>query len=220
MTDSTSRLVGAFCVLVGVWIVVYWWWTPTGDAVKVSFAEPPELQDRQLVSRPRSVRTHEPTDRAGSSDIPPLVRDPLAAGGVIAPRFEDYTIREGDTYAKVAERRYGNADHWVAIAQANPLKDPRRIRPGDVIRLPADPLNVQGLATDGSPEPVAPRAEPQTLTYTVRSGDTLGGISESFYGTARHADLIYEANRDLLRDVDDIRAGEQLKIPPPPASRG
>jgi len=142
--------------------------------------------------------------------------DPLAAG-VVPPGFEDYTIQPGDTYAAIAQRRYGDDRYWEAIARANPLKDPRRIRPGEVIRLPFDPTNVQGRRVGDAPDP-APT--PQQVDYTVQPGDTLGEISEAFYGSSRYADLIFEANRDSLRDADDIRVGQTLRIPPPPASSG
>jgi nucleoid-associated protein YgaU len=50
-------------------------------------------------------------------------------------------------------------------------------------------------------------------TYVVRRGDTLGKISQRFYGTgARYMD-IYEANRDRLSSPSNITVGQTLLIP-------
>jgi nucleoid-associated protein YgaU len=50
-------------------------------------------------------------------------------------------------------------------------------------------------------------------TYTVKSGDTLSGISKSQLGNANDYMKIFEANRDQLSDPDKIKPGQVLKIP-------
>lgn len=50
-------------------------------------------------------------------------------------------------------------------------------------------------------------------TYTVQSGDTLSRISKQFYGNVNDYMKIFEANRDQLKDPNQIRPGQQLKIP-------
>jgi hypothetical protein len=50
-------------------------------------------------------------------------------------------------------------------------------------------------------------------TYTVKSGDTLSAISRQFYGNAADYMKIFEANRDQLKNPNEIRPGQQLKIP-------
>ena len=49
--------------------------------------------------------------------------------------------------------------------------------------------------------------------YTVQAGDSLGGISQLFYGDAGLYIKIYEANRRLLSSPNRIRAGQRLTIP-------
>jgi hypothetical protein len=49
--------------------------------------------------------------------------------------------------------------------------------------------------------------------YTVQSGDTLSKISRQFYGDANQYMRIFEANRTVLRDPNQIRAGQELVIP-------
>ena len=50
-------------------------------------------------------------------------------------------------------------------------------------------------------------------TYVVQKGDTLQKISEEMYGTAKKWKRIFEANKDILDDPDQIRVGQKLIIP-------
>jgi LysM repeat protein len=50
-------------------------------------------------------------------------------------------------------------------------------------------------------------------TYTVQPGDTLSKISLKVYGNNASYIRIFEANRDQLKNPDQIRPGQQLKIP-------
>lgn len=50
-------------------------------------------------------------------------------------------------------------------------------------------------------------------TYIVQPGDTLGKISQRFYGTSRNYMRIYEANRDRLSSPSNIEVGQELIIP-------
>lgn len=63
-------------------------------------------------------------------------------------------------------------------------------------------------------EPVQPQAEMQT--YTIKSGDTLSKIAKQFYGQANKYMVIFEANRDIIKDPDRIYPGQTIRIPPLP----
>ncbi len=52
-----------------------------------------------------------------------------------------------------------------------------------------------------------------TVTYDVKSGDTLSKISKEYYGTSNEYMRIFYANRDKLRDPDHIQVGQSLVIP-------
>ncbi len=52
------------------------------------------------------------------------------------------------------------------------------------------------------------------VTYTVQAGDTLSKIAKEYYGDANQHHAIYEANRDKLDNPNDIKVGQELKIPP------
>ncbi|MCX7302676.1 MAG: LysM peptidoglycan-binding domain-containing protein [Rhodobacterales bacterium] len=52
-----------------------------------------------------------------------------------------------------------------------------------------------------------------TRTYVVRPGDSLGSISEQFFGSSIYDDAIFSANRNVLANPDDLSVGQTLIIP-------
>ena len=49
--------------------------------------------------------------------------------------------------------------------------------------------------------------------YQVKSGDTLSKIAREVYGDANQYPQIFEANRPMLKDPDEIYPGQMLRIP-------
>ena len=49
--------------------------------------------------------------------------------------------------------------------------------------------------------------------YEVRPGDTLSSIAQEFLGDADKFRVIFQANRDVLDDPDEIFPGQELRIP-------
>jgi nucleoid-associated protein YgaU len=62
-----------------------------------------------------------------------VVAPPAAA----APKT--YTVQAGDTLSKIAKAQLGNTNDYMKIFDANrdQLSDPDKIRPGQVLRMPA-----------------------------------------------------------------------------------
>ena len=58
----------------------------------------------------------------------------------------------------------------------------------------------------------------QSRSYTVRPGDTLSEIAQRFYGNTADWTWIYNDNRSVIHNPNDIYAGEELKIPSGPTS--
>ncbi len=222
MEDRASRVIFALGVLVVIWIMVYWLWEPGGPA-----------QPRDE----RAAVVQEPVEESGGVESAgePVVLDPLAplpsGTRVEAPRFKRYVVREGETLQTIARREYGSANSWTAIAQANALMDPNRLRPGREILIPLDPRNVQGrevavtepAGQDGSaparPAEV-PVEAPPVIEYRVARGDTLSAIAQRFYGSSRWTDFLFQANRERLASPGAIRVGQTLLIPPRPGGDG
>lgn len=216
---------GLFCLVV-VWIIVFWLWTPAEPRISYGTTETAApvqpVSGYEPESRPRlppvvtdPIKTppesRQPTRREPSQTNPPVTT------GVIAPEFTDYTVQPGETFASIAQKFFGSRGKAEVIASANPLVDPTRIRAGRVIRIPKDPANIQGRPTAKAPASAPESAKPSgQKTYTVAPGDTLSGISRDHYGTSKHTDLILKANRNVIREPKDLRAGQVLVIPPAP----
>ncbi len=61
--------------------------------------------------------------------------------------------------------------------------------------------------TGGQPQARQPKV------HEVQSGDTLSAIAKKHYGDANAYQRIFEANRPMLKDADDIYPGQVLIIP-------
>jgi nucleoid-associated protein YgaU len=59
----------------------------------------------------------------------------------------------------------------------------------------------------------ANRSEPETQYYTVVKGDTLAKISKQYYGNPNKYNVIFEANKPMLKTPDLIYPGQMLRIP-------
>lgn len=61
-----------------------------------------------------------------------------AGSGASAPAVRFYTVKKGDTLSAIAKAEYGNANKYPTIFDANKpmLKDPDKIYPGQVLRIP------------------------------------------------------------------------------------
>jgi nucleoid-associated protein YgaU len=61
--------------------------------------------------------------------------------------------------------------------------------------------------------PTAAAAPAAGKTYTVKAGDTLGGIAKEHLGSAGAYMKIFELNKDQLTDPDKIKPGQVLHLP-------
>lgn len=53
-----------------------------------------------------------------------------------APKTRTYVVKKGDTLSKISIKFYGTAAKWRKIADANKLKNPNRIFPGQKLKIP------------------------------------------------------------------------------------
>ncbi len=73
--------------------------------------------------------------------------------------------------------------------------------------------NVKGVKRVNDDNLNAPEPEEETEFYTVKSGDTLSKIAKRFYGNAMKYPVIFEANREVIKDPNLIYPGQVLRIP-------
>jgi nucleoid-associated protein YgaU len=68
-----------------------------------------------------------------------VVAQPQAVGTSGAAAARTYTVKAGDTLSKIAKEHLGDANAYHRIFDANrdQLSDPDKIKPGQVLKLPA-----------------------------------------------------------------------------------
>jgi nucleoid-associated protein YgaU len=75
------------------------------------------------------------------ADIKPLNTGATGTAGTAAPAAaaSTYTVKSGDTLSKIAKELLGNASAYTQIFEANrdQLSDPDKIKPGQVLKIPA-----------------------------------------------------------------------------------
>lgn len=232
---SLRRTAIGLVALAGLWNAVYWLWPANREPpVVVEVVQEASPADRtvEAPAEPDSdvlepvvmtMGSAETSEEAQPQIIDPILHDPAEQLALVAPAFRDYEVTAGDrTLGDIAERFYGDSALHGVIARANPYKDPRRLAEGQVWRVPLDPDNIQGLVVDGEGREVD--ASPASTksdaydTYVVRANDTFGAISRRFYDTTRHAQFLYEHNRERLglRSIRSLRPGQVLHIPSEP----
>ena len=128
------------------------------------------------------------------------------------------------------------------VMALNNIQKPERLRAGQTLKLPADNSfaksnNVTNQPTPKSllqpvrnpliaaiinikPTKLAIENSPKNKnkissfkTYTVKSNDSLCKIAKKFYGSEQEWKIIYQYNRDILKNPDKLRSGIRLKLP-------
>ena len=56
-------------------------------------------------------------------------------------------------------------------------------------------------------------AAEQPAVYVVQPGDTLSSIARKVFGSSARWEEIFQANRNLLRSPNDLRVGQELRVP-------
>lgn len=117
------------------------------------------------------------------------------SSSITCPNGFVYTIQRGDDFYKIAQK------HGLTVRElmmANPLLDPYRLRIGQKICIPTH--------EHGCP--------PNSKEYIVKDGDT-------FYLIAKEFDISYKCITDANpnMDVENLRIGEKLCIPPSKPSK-
>jgi nucleoid-associated protein YgaU len=79
--------------------------------------------------------------------------------------------------------------------------------------------NVEGIASVDDwlrvkYPPVITPPQPEKQFYTVKKGDYLSKIAKEVYGNANKYNVIFEANKPMLKDPNLIYPGQVLVIPP------
>ena len=98
-----------------------------GDKVKVTGDAPDQATREKIILASGNI--------AGVASVEEEIK---AADAAKEPTF--YTVKKGDTLSAIAKAQYGSANKYMKIFEANKpmLKDPDKIYPGQVLRIPPD----------------------------------------------------------------------------------
>jgi len=120
-----------------------------------------------------------------------------------------------------------NAAEAIAKEVGDPnLKDKLKVEvDGDKVKIhgevPSQELKEKVIIAAGNVEGVSKVEEdltttekkPEAIFHTVEKGDTLWAIATKNYGDGSKYKLIFEANKPMLADPDEIYPGQVLRIP-------
>jgi nucleoid-associated protein YgaU len=103
-------------------------------AANPGLKDPRQLKIGTVVVVPEDASATRPHHAAA---LPAAAEDPGRAAA--QPEGKTYRVQEGDTFYRIAARQLGSSSRWEELYELNRglvRDDPRRLRPGMVIRLP------------------------------------------------------------------------------------
>ena len=157
----------------------------------------PYLQGIEEVDPPKSTAARNVSDRAG----PPLKQgDDGALPSLGSPDFFTNDSREpfeASTHKARSRLRQEQADDGIPDLAPIPIPDTDEIATGGT-------RSHNGVAAD---------TVATERIHVVQKGETLSSIAAKELGSPNRFIEIYEANRDQLKDANDVRVGMKLRMP-------
>lgn len=109
---------------------------------------------------------------------------------------EIYTVQKNETLMMIAFKLYGDYGKWKQLSELNGSSN---VREGMQIKY-NKPSEEFVWSPEGNP-------------YLIKSGDTLGTISNTTYGTIKYWKNIWSNNKPLIKDPNKIFAGFTIYTP-------
>jgi LysM repeat protein len=146
-------------------------------------------------------------------------QQPAGGAGPSAQQVKDlHDRRRGAALVKVVEQMGFKVDDFSvrvdgdkAVVKGKAASQEEREKVALLVGNHEGIGNVDDQMTVGGAGTAA--ASGQAQFYTVVKGDTLSKIAKQHYGDANAYHRIFEANRPLLKDPDEIYPGQVLRIP-------
>lgn len=126
----------------------------------------------------------------------------IAASNRASKAAMDHADRSAERAIQAANEaiRAANSSSERAIAAANQtIAEINRLRATVMMKPPEEPI----IMDEPKPE----------KTYTVKRGDTLSKIAREHYGEAAKWPLIYQRNRDVIKNPSSLMPGTRIIIP-------
>ena len=136
--------------------------------------------------------------------------------GIPPPEVTLHDVKPGESLRAICRRYYGNAELADPLARYNGVPDPDVLQAEQRLRIPSAAVLLDPLARwDAGQEytKAASSTDARPLTYTIRPGESLSEIAQRLLNSAGRWKQLYELNRDVLSDPNEIRAGTVITIP-------
>jgi len=98
-----------------------------------------------------------------------------------------------------------------AVLLAGNIKGIEKVDDTGLKTRPLQAKKAQPTKAKGKPK--EEKEEEKSQFYEIKSGDNLSKIAKQFYGDANKYPLIFEANREVIKDPDKIYPGQMIRIP-------
>ena len=158
--------------------------------------------------------------RTAGGSLPDVVPDDSGIDLVNAS-YRTIRVHQNETLGLIAKRELGKAGAWRDLSRWNGIKDDESIKVGQKLKI-YDDLYAAGESAKANQAASKSESEslvdiggdpaPGTRYHTVKSGEILGRISQTYYNTATKVPYIMAANG--LDNPHGIKVGQVLTIPP------
>lgn len=185
--------------------------TPTGTTARADNTAGSALAGGNVTGGPAPVGTRSigTGSNVGTGSMPVTT----------APTAErTHVVVSGDSFSSISTKYFGTESKAGAIASANPLVDPTRMKIGAKLRIPesttlvAAPAVVTPNGKSSNGNTVA--ASTSGNNHNVASGETLAAISRKYYGSTKYWQKLYAANKGTIgSDPAALKVGQKLTIP-------
>ena len=164
------------------------------------------LEDEFSAAGPNETKIKESNINVAPAESPVLVEEALPEINTTvqpaeyseAGEIKTYRVQRGETLMQIAFKLYGDISKWKDIKSMNAgkLSNNSSLRPNTELKYHA---------------PATPFVwNPQGTPHLIKTGETLGTISNDVYATPKKWKVIWENNKPLIKNPNVIYAGFTL----------
>ncbi len=160
-----------------------------------------------------------PVSTEGSDSAKPrsLTATNGAGGEKSDEAVESHRVQAGETLASIAQSYYGDERLAPFLALKNrQLRNPRSLRPGEVVKIPARPQSDPAKGRKASSAGSSKVNKPKTgiREYEVKPGDSFYAIARDELGdSTRWKELLSMNTRIVKGDPKKLRVGQMIQLP-------
>jgi nucleoid-associated protein YgaU len=179
---------------------LYLAWNLSGYEVSVS--QPASTSSALVLVTPTGVLAIIPTPT--STPLPTATREPTSTSTLVP------TEAPTNLPSTPPPEMTPETEPAIPTATANRVADAEQGGGGaeEANSPAASPVGVEASTSRGRSQPAS-----ETITYVVQEGDTLWLIAQRAYGAGSLWEVIFEENRDILNNADQIQPDQVLRIP-------